>query len=182
MMAMRGLLLRSTRPGLTHSGTEGAPRPRVRGRGRPVSRCVALVLVAAAIVSLLAGCGGPKSIAGNSPEATAQGFVDAMAAGDYDLAATGFDYEQYARGANPDWDAFAPQQRKEIVDRLQEVKASELQALSGMLSGGAQVGSAQTQGTQATVPVTAGATTMQLHMIQQDEQWYIQRIQEGAGG
>ena len=143
---------------------------------------MALVLVAAGIVSLLAGCGGPKSLAGNSPHATARGFVDAMAAGDYDLAATGFDYEQYARGANPDWDTFAPQQRKEIVEKLQEQKASELQALSGMLAEGAQVGAAQTQGTRATVPITAGATTVQLHMIQQDGQWYIQRIQEGAGG
>jgi len=158
------------------------PARRVRGRTRPVSRCVALVLVAAGIVSLLAGCGGPKSLAGNSPQATARGFVDAMAAGDYDLAATGFDYEQYARGANPDWDTFAPQQRKEIVEKLQEQKASELQALSGMLAEGAQVGAAQTQGTRATVPITAGATTVQLHMIQQDGQWYIQRIQEGAGG
>ena len=164
------------------SRTEGVPARRVRRRGRPARRSLALLLIVAALIALLAGCGGPKSIAGNSPQATAQGFVDAMAAGDYDLAATGFDYVTYARATNEDWDTFGQSQRNLIIDKLQEDKASELQALSGMLAEGAQVGAAQTQGTQATVPVTAGATTMQLHMIQQDGQWFIQRIQEGAGG
>jgi len=49
-----------------------------------------------------------------------------------------------------------------------------------MLAEGVQVGQASTQGTQAIVPVTAGATTIQLYMSQQDGRWYIRRIQEGA--
>ncbi len=147
---------------------------------RTFSRNLAFLLPVAGFIALTTGCGGPKTIASDSPQATAQGFIDAIKAGDFDLAATAFDYATSARQQNPDWDTFAPQQRKEIVQKLQERKASELQALSGMLAEGVQVGQASTQGTQAIVPVTAGATTIQLYMSQQDGRWYIRRIQEGA--
>ncbi|MGD9498336.1 MAG: hypothetical protein AB7Y46_18735 [Armatimonadota bacterium] len=102
----------------------------------------------------------------------------AIRAGDYEAAAAGFDYEQYALSQNPDWDSFGQSARNLIIDKLREERAGELQALSGTLAARVTVGEAQVQGASASVPMTAGANTIHLQMTQQDGLWYIQAIQE----
>lgn len=145
-----------------------------------MDRLLWFTLVAGLLLSL-AGCGGPKSIARETPEATGEAFVAAIRAGDFDAAAAGFDYEQWAQRQNPDWETFAPQQRREIIGKLQEQKATELQALAGMMSGEVKVGEASIQGDRATVPMSVGTTALRLHMIRKDGLWYILSVEEGAG-
>lgn len=132
-------------------------------------------------LALLAGCGGGKSIARSDPRATAEAFVNAIRAGDFEAAAAGFDYDQWAQRENPDWGSFAPQARKEIIGKLQEDKAAELKSLAGMMAGDVAVGEAATQGERATVPVTVGGATLRLHMLNKDALWYLLSIEEGTG-
>lgn len=128
-------------------------------------------------LALLAGCGAGKSIARGTPEATAEAFVAAIRAGDFDVAAAGFDYDQWAQRENPDWGSFAPQARKEIIGKLQEEKAGELKSLAGMMAGELSVGEAAIEGERASVPVTVGGSTLNLQMIRKDGLWYVLRLQ-----
>ncbi len=139
------------------------------------------LIVVLALLIVITGCGGPKTVVCDSPEATAQRFIEAIRAGDYDLAATGFDYDTAARRQNPDWDTFGESQRNLIVGKLREDKARQLQALSGMLADEVSVGSARMQGQWAIVPVT-GAGPLELVLTSRDGLWYIQTVRESSGG
>ena len=130
---------------------------------------------------ILAGCGGPKSIARDTPGATGEALVAAIRAGDFDAAAAGFDYEQYAQRENPDWGTFAPQARKEIIGELQKAKAAELQALAGMMGTDVSVGEGTIEGDRATVRMKVGPTVLRLQMIRKDGLWYLLSIEEGTG-
>lgn len=138
-------------------------------------------ILALLFLALLAGCGDEKSVAKGTPRATAEAFVDALRGGDYDAAAAGFDYDQWARHENPDWESFAPQARKEIIAKLQEDKAAELKSLAGVISGEVTVGDAVTRGDRATVPLIADGVTLRLHLLNQDGLWYLLTIEEGTG-
>lgn len=143
-------------------------------------RTAHFLTLATVMSALLAGCGGPRSISRGTPEATAKAFVEAMKAGDYDMVARGFDYETYARHENPDWDTFGESQRRLIVGKLQESKAAELQALSGMFTGEAAAGEASERDGRAQVSITAGANTLILHMAQIGQDWHLRRIEEST--
>ncbi len=143
-------------------------------------RTVAVCLMAPAVG--LSGCAAPTSTARETPKATAEAFVEAIQNGEYEVAAAGFDYETYARANNDNWDSIPPGQQGLIVGKLREDKARQLQALSGMMTGEVSVGEARQQGDRATVPLSAGPTTIELHMVQKDGLWYIQMIRERTGG
>lgn len=138
---------------------------------------IAFMCVAAAALPLV-GCGGQKSIAGDSPKATAEAFVEAMKAGDYDAIAAGFDYETKAREESTDWDTFGTSQRNLIIQSLQERRESEIEALAGLFTGEASVGQPQQQGGVTIVPVTVGANTLGLQMRAREGTWYLTHIQE----
>ncbi|MBD3176102.1 MAG: hypothetical protein GF320_13060 [Armatimonadia bacterium] len=98
------------------------------GRGMyvlAVATCVALV-----------GCGGgtPTSSAGDTPEAAAKAFAQALADDNTELAATYWAYDEQARKDNPDWDSFPPGQRSQIKRKLRESKASELGSHTGLFA------------------------------------------------
>ncbi|MFW6155828.1 MAG: hypothetical protein ACOC7J_00800 [Armatimonadota bacterium] len=131
---------------------------------------------------LLSGCGGRDTIAGDTPQETAEGFAEAMQAGDYGMAATGFDYATSARRQNPDWDNFGEHQRNLIVEELQEDRANEIRSLAGMFTGEASVGDVQQRDSSATATVSAGANTLILQMRQIEDQWLISNVVEDTGG
>ena len=142
-----------------------------------MSRIMVLVLTLALAAALI-GCGKPKSIAGSTPRATAEAFVAAIQAGNYDVVAAGYDYETYARTENPDWDTFGQSQRKLIVGKLQEQQAEKLGALAGMLAGEVTVGEAQVEGERATVDLTTGSTTLKMSLIKVDGLWKVLGVEE----
>ena len=142
-----------------------------------MSRIMVLVLTLALAAALI-GCGKPKSIAGSTPRATAEAFVAAIQAGNYDVVAAGYDYETYARTENPDWDTFGESQRKLIVGKLQEQQAEKLGALAGMLAGEVTVGEAQAEGERATVDLTTGSTTLKMSLIKVDGLWKVLGVEE----
>ncbi|HCA46700.1 MAG TPA: hypothetical protein DEP45_04865 [Armatimonadetes bacterium] len=144
-------------------------------------RSIWLSAVGLIAIVLLCGCGGRDTIAGPTPQATAQAFVDAMKAGEYDTVAAGFDYETYARANNEDWDSIPSGQQTQIFHKLQEEKAQELQALAGMFAGEASVGQVQEQGTSASAIINAGANALTLRMTQAEGEWRVSSVIEQAG-
>ncbi|MEA3402651.1 MAG: hypothetical protein U9R79_15535 [Armatimonadota bacterium] len=131
-------------------------------------------------VILAAGCSPPKSIARATPKATAQAFVKAMRVADYDAVAAGFDFEAVARQRNPDWDTFGQSQQNLIIDKLEEDKAAQLEALAGMMAGEGWVGEPQMQDGHAIVPVYVAGKTIRLYMTRHEDEWKILRIVEHA--
>ena len=136
------------------------------------------VATVACLASLLWGCGRPRTIASESPRATAEAFVAAMKAGDHQSVVAGYDYEQTARTENPDWEQFPEGQRTLIIGRLQEAEAQKIEALAGMMAGEVQVGSPTTEGDRASVPLTIGPQTLTMHLIQVEGLWKVLDILE----
>ncbi len=155
----------------------GLPAP-AGGRG-----VVAVALALAVLLALLPGCGERSTIAGDTPQQTAAGFVEAMQAADYAMAATGFDYATNARRQNPDWDNFGEHQRNLIVEKLRGDRADQLRSLAGMFaSGEASVGDVQQRDSSASATINAGANTLVLQMRQIEDQWLIASVVEDTGG
>ncbi|MGI5818902.1 MAG: hypothetical protein ACOX9R_12490 [Armatimonadota bacterium] len=150
------------------SGGAGPPERRLRARG---SSRIALAI--ALLILLVAGCGAKETIARGTPKATAEAFIEAMKAGQYETVAAGFDFETYARRENPDWDTFGGHQRDLIVEKLREDQARELSGLAGMFAGDTSLGDVRQQGDTASVTVTAGANALTLQMKQIDDEWWI---------
>ncbi len=143
----------------------------------------AMILLMTVASTVLVGCGGEATIAGDTPEATANAFVEAMKAKEYDKVAAGFDYETYARQQNPDWDTFGESQRNLIVDKLQEDKAEEIEALAGMFAGGeATISNVKQKDDEAGATINAGANKLVLHLIHTDGKWLILKVYEGTQG
>ncbi len=139
---------------------------------------LAMTGLAALATLLLTGCGGgPRSIAGETPQATAQAFIDAMAQEQYESIARGWDFEAYARRQNPDWDTFGESQRNLIVQKLRDDQVSRIEAMAGIFAGGAQIGEPEQGPGRAIVPITAGGRTMRMSMTERDGLWYITNIQ-----
>lgn len=146
-----------------------------------IRREIGSATIAILVATLLAGCGGKDTIAGSTPEATADAFIAAMQAGEYDRVAAGFDYETDSRRENPDWDTFGESQRNLIVGKLQERKAEDLRALAGMFSGEASVTDINKQPQTATAAISAGANTVILRMRLVEGKWMIAGMEEQAG-
>ncbi len=147
---------------------------------RAMKAALAVALTCALVLVTLAGCGGAKSIAKGSPEGTAEAFVEAMKAGDYDVVAAGYDYETYARRENPDWDSLAPKARSLIIEKLAGDQVAKISALSGLMSGDVSVGDPTTEGDRAIVPLTAGSITLHMRLLQVDGVWKIASVSEQA--
>ena len=184
-----GPSLRSGGPSRTAYGPSAAASemcamhsiPGEGGQNGRSHRSILLSTIALVAIVLLGGCGGRDTIAGTTPEATAQAFVDAMKAGEYDTVAAGFDYETYARANNEDWDSIPSGQQTQIFHKLQDEKAQELQALAGMFAGEASVGQVQAQGGSASAIINAGANSLTLRMMQADGEWRVSNVVEQAG-
>ena len=146
-----------------------------------MTRLIAITIACALTGCVLVGCGSPKTIAKDSPKATAEAFVDAMKSGDYDTIAAGWDYEIAARRDNSDWESIPPGQRKLIIDVLQENKAKEVEALSGMMTGEVTVGEATVRGQRALVVLTAGQVTVAMTLAEVDGVWKVLQVAERAG-
>ena len=146
----------------------------------PRSALFKLSALAVLVALLLWGCGSPQSISRGTAEATGKAFVEAMEAGDYESVAKGFDYQAYARRENPDWDTFGEAQRQLIIGKLQEDKAAEMRALSGMFTGEVTVAEVAEREGRAQATVNAGASVLVLHMARMGESWYLRRIEEGT--
>jgi len=140
-----------------------------------------LLLTTLLLSLLLTGCGGKDTIAGETPQATAEAFVEAMKAGEYDRVAAGFEFETYARANQENWDDIPVGQRNEIIGRLREDQSNRLRGLAGMFMGEASVGEVQQQADSATATITAGANTLVLGMKQVEGRWLISSMAEVTG-
>jgi hypothetical protein len=127
---------------------------------------------------LLAGCSEDDTIARATPQATAEAFIEAMQAGEYEKIAAARDYETWARQQNPDWDTFSPSARDLIVDKLQEDEAEKMAALAGMFTGEASVSDVQEQGNTATATLSVGANALTLRMNKIEGKWHIYQVEE----
>lgn len=143
-----------------------------------MTRLIAITVYCALTACVLVGCGSPKSIAKDTPKATAEAFVAAMKSGDYDAIAAGWEYEIEARRANSDWDDIPSGQRQQIINILQENKAQEIEAMGGMMTGEVTVGEATVQGDRALVPLTVGQTTTRMMLAQVDGPWKVLQMAE----
>lgn len=136
------------------------------------------IVMLSVLVTVLVGCGKPESIAGDTPKATADAFVEAMHDADYEAIAAGWDYETYARTENPDWDTFGESQRKLIIGKLQEERVAAAQALAGMFSGDASVGEPQIDGDRATVQITVGDFVVNMKLTRAGGLWKVLSVTE----
>ena len=141
-----------------------------------MTRLIAITIVCALTAGVLVGCGSPKSIAKDTPKATVEAFVEAMKSGDYDAIAVGWEFEIAARSDNSDWDDIPPGQRQQIINILQENKAHEIEAMSGMMTGEATVGDAVVIDKRAVVPVTVGGVTTGFRLAEVDGLWKLLNI------
>ena len=146
-----------------------------------MTRLIAITIACVLTGCVLLGCGAPKTIAKDSPKATAEAFVDAMKSGDYDTIAAGWDYQIAARRNSSNWDDIPPGERKLIIDKLEEAKAKEVEALSGMMTGEVIVGEATVQGPRAVVLLTAGQVTVAMMLVEVDGVWKVLQVAERAG-
>jgi hypothetical protein len=129
-------------------------------------------VLAIVLLAPLGGCGGKAG--GGDPQAVAKQFDAAMKSGNLQKAAELFEYNEAARAQNSDWDTFGAGQRRLIIKKLQEEKAEQLKAFqSAYASANYQVGEAQVQGTQATVPLTGSAGRLTLSLVQEEGTWLI---------
>jgi hypothetical protein len=146
-----------------------------------MTRLIAITIACALTGCVLVGCGSPKTIAKDSPKATAEAFVEAMKSGDYDAIAAGWDYEIAARRDSSSWDDIPPGERKLIIGKLEEAKAKEVEALGGMMTGEVTVGEATVQGQRALVVLTAGQVTVAMMLAEVDGVWKVLQVAERAG-
>ena len=134
---------------------------------------LALIAVAVLIGASLtmAGC-GKKTVAGATAAETAQAFAAALEAGEYVLAATGFDYITDARKQNENWDDIPPGERGQIITKLTAMKAEELPAYKQKLGKSIKCGSAQ----GGTISLTGDAGSFSLELKQMDGKYYISNV------
>jgi hypothetical protein len=125
-----------------------------------------LILALPLLLMALAGCGSDKSAKG-----TAQSFVQAMQKGQFKTAALLLDYETDARAQNSDWDSFPPSQRKLIIGRLADERATSLQTAAGQF-GGVKVADVSESGEQAKATLEGGAVTT-VDLIKLADGWRI---------
>lgn len=132
------------------------------------------------VTSVLPGCGGKP--AGDTPEAVAQAFADAMAEGDTGQAAELWSYVSEARRGNPDWDEFASGARSQIISKMKDAKTGELQSQTGQFVSGMKAGTATVSGTSATVQLEGGARgSVVVRLAQADGQWGVVGFGPAAG-
>ncbi|MCE5217619.1 hypothetical protein LLH03_11400 [bacterium] len=133
-----------------------------------IAQLIALVGLAVGLIGL-SGCKGAQSVAGDTAEATAKAFAEALNSEDYERAAKAFDYEVYARANFEDWDNIAPNQRRQIVGKLVQQKAQTLGALKKKLGAKIKAGPAQ----DGTVALTGDAGTLSLELKAKEGKYYI---------
>ncbi len=86
------------------------------------------VALLAALVVIGSGCGKQATVY-NSPQAVAQALGECLQRADWQGAAKLFAIEKQCAEQATDWNTYAPQQRREIVQKMLQAKASELKEL-----------------------------------------------------
>lgn len=132
------------------------------------------IALALAACCLLPGCGGKGG--GDTPEAVAGKFVEAMKGGDTAAAAELFAYDQQARDGNEDWDTLAEQARNLIRQKMVEDKARVLEGFKDLVADDAEVGEAKIEGDEARVAVT-GSAPFGLALVRERDAWRIRGVQ-----
>lgn len=126
--------------------------------------------------SLIAGngCASPKRIHWTTPESVWQAFDQRMQKRDFRGAALCFDDNALAQQQNSDWNAFAPTQRKLVLDKMREERANALQQWQ-YPPGGYSVQQVRNLGTEAVLNVGNGSSGFQVTVVQTEGQWKILR-------
>lgn len=125
------------------------------------------LLTGALILASLAGCGGKPN---KDPNALARAYINLMKAGKWKEAALLWDYSEYARRENPDWDTIGQSQRKLITNKMADEKAQSLQMWSTRL-GDAKVETVEVSGEQARAVLNGQIG--ELTMAKIGEEWFI---------
>jgi hypothetical protein len=123
-------------------------------------------------VMALAGCGGDQ----NTPEGTAQAFLDAVKKGDAPAVAKLYDYVAMARVANPDWDSIPEGQRGLIVKKVAEDQAKVIETQIAQLQQtykDAQVGTVTESEETATVQLTGAGNPPALNLVNREGKWLV---------
>jgi hypothetical protein len=132
---------------------------------------ILLLTMVLALAAIFSGC-GKKSTVGATADATAQAFAAALEAGQYDAAASAFDYIAEARKQNENWDDIPSGERSQIIKKVAKMKAEELPALKQRLGSGIKAGAAQS----GTVSVGGANGSVTLQMMERDGKWYIAEL------
>ena len=131
-----------------------------------------VILLALVLCAAIAGCGKKESAAGATADATAKAFAEAMEAGQYEQAATAFDYLTEARKQNENWDDIPAGERAQITKKVAAQKADELKAVKQRLGSGIKAGTAQ--GDTVSVGGSGGSVTLQI--VQREGKWYVSAL------
>jgi len=123
-----------------------------------------LLLLALALVG---GCTGKVT---KTPEGTTNAYVNLMKAGKFKDAALLWDYTDQT-SQNPDFGTAAPGQRKLIIGKLADEKATALEQWGTHFAGDTKVESVETSGEQAHAVLNGRVTGLDL--VKVDEQWRI---------
>ena len=141
------------------------------------------LLMLTALVACGLSAAGCKAKQPSTPEAVAQAFADAMAAGDTEAAAELWDFETEARHSNPDWGEIPSGQRAQIVTKLRSQMAGELKAQMGSFSKGTKAGTPTLSGTTAAVQLDGGPQgPIAVQLTQSDGRWRVTTIGPAPGG
>ena len=117
-------------------------------------------------VLLCAGCGG------KSARAVAEEYIGYMKGGDFDRASLLWDYDTDARQQNPDWDSIAQSQRKLIIGKLAQEKASSLKMWGSYFSPETKIMELNETGDSARA-VLEGGRISSLDLTKVGENWRI---------
>ena len=131
----------------------------------------AAMLLAGLFVLSLIGCGGKQTA-----DRVAREFVGAMKAGQYKKAALLWDYDTDARRENPDWDTFGESQRKLIIDKLAEGRATVLEMWATHFTQDTKIMEVSESGDQAQAIIEGGRVS-KIDLIKSGETWRVRSMQ-----
>lgn len=117
--------------------------------------------------AFLWGCGGKPT---KTPEGTVRAYINLMKAGKWKEAALLWDYTEYAKRENPDWESFGTSQRQLIIDKLAEEKAKSLEMWRTYFTD-VKLDTVEVQGTQARAMLSGRVRSIDL--VQVGDQWLI---------
>jgi hypothetical protein len=120
----------------------------------------------AALLMLLAGCGKPTA------QAVAAQYVNLMKTAKFKDAALLWDYSTEARKQNDSWDDIPESQRKLIIGKLAEEKATTLQLWDGYFPRETKVQSVTESGDTAQA-VLQGGKVGSLSLMKSGDNWRI---------
>lgn len=121
----------------------------------------------ALLMLTLIGCGGKVT---KTPEGTTRAYVNLMKAGKYKDAALLWDYSDQTK-QNPDFDTAAPSQRKLIIGKLADEKASSLSQWSSHFGSDLKIETVETTGERARAVLNGRISGLDL--VKVGDEWLI---------